>query len=142
MTALDTFNAYFDAFEETYADNQWQRIAPFFAEEMTYLTAEGTLLEGRAAAIEYLQADLDGLDRRFDDRAFDGTPDISADGDEVTMVFTVRYSKTGADDLVLSGREVATIRDGQIQNMEDHFDAGTVARFEAWMARYGELLSG
>ncbi len=142
MNALDTFQAYFDAFEDTYADDDWARIEPFFAEEMTYLNAEGSLLTGRAAAISYLQQDVNALDRRFDSRAFDGTPDIRAQGDEVTMVFTVRYKKAGVDDLVLSGREVATIRDSQIQHMEDQFDSSTIENFQAWIAQHGALLAG
>ena len=141
MSALDTFNAYFEAFEETYTDDNWDRVAPFFAPEVIYKNVEGNRLEGRAAAIEYLKTDLDALDRRFDSRAFDGTPDISLNGDDVTMVFTVRYQKEGAADLVISGREVATIRDGQIQHMKDHFDDTTLATFATWMERHGDLLA-
>ena len=141
MNALNTFKDYFEAFEETYVDDNWARIAPFFADGMTYLNAEGTPLEGRAAAVDYLEGAVNALDRRFDSRTFDGTPDITAAGDEVTLRFTVRYRKAGLDDLVISGREVATIRDGQIQHLEDRFDAATLQRFEAWMAEHGALLA-
>lgn len=140
MNALNTFNDYFEAFEETYVDDNWARIAPFFAEAMTYLNAEGTALEGRAAALDYLEGAVNALDRRFDSRTFDGTPDITAAADEVTLRFTVRYRKAGFDDLVISGQEVATIRDGQIQHMEDQFGDATLQRLEAWMAEHGALL--
>ena len=140
MTALDTFNAYFDAFEATYADDNWDRVARCFAPDMVYLNTDGTL-EGRTAAVDYLKADVTAFDRRFDSRAFDGTPDITAHGHEVTMNFTVRYAKEGAPDLVISGQEVATIRDGLIQRMEDRFDDSSLEALERWTEEYGAFLA-
>ena len=141
MNPLDTFNAYFAAFEQTYLDNDWERIAPYFAPDITYNTAGGDVAQGRAAAIDYLRNDVDSLDRRFDVREFVGEPDISNDGDQVTMVFTVRYRKAGLPDLEISGKEVATIKDGQIQQLDDLFDAGALAGFDAWMKEHGTQLA-
>lgn len=35
MNSVDTFKAYFDAFEETYLDDNWDRIAPYFSPDIT-----------------------------------------------------------------------------------------------------------
>jgi uncharacterized protein YbjT (DUF2867 family) len=139
--SLDTFRSYFEAFEATYRDDDWDRIAPYFAPDMIYNNTEGKRLEGRAAAVDYLRNDLEAMDRRFDSRAFDSEPEISGHGDQVTMRFTVRYRKAGAPDLVISGKEVATFSGGQIQQMEDVFDAATTANFESWMSEHGALLA-
>ena len=140
INAVETFRAYSDAFEETYLDNNWDRIAPYFAPDITYRNAEGEILTGRLAALDYLKASVDSLDRRFDVREFVKTPEIRGDDDKVTMIFTVRYRKEGAPDLVLSGREIATFSDNRIRQMDDEFDDCTFARFATWMEKYGALL--
>ena len=140
MKPIDTFKAYFDAFEQTYLDDDWERIAPYFAADVIYATADGTRLEGRNAVLEYLRNDVESLDRRFDSRAFVGEPDISGDDDEVTMRFTISYRKEGAPDLVISGVEAARFQDNQIQQMEDVFDEETLAAFTAWMETHGASL--
>ena len=48
MNPVDTFKAYFEAFEETYLDDNWDRIAPYFAPDMIYNNAEGETLESCA----------------------------------------------------------------------------------------------
>ena len=141
MNPVDTFNAYFAAFEQTYLDNDWERIAPYFAADIIYNTAGGDTVQGRAAVIDYLSSDVDSLDRRFDVREFVGGPNISGDGDQVTMGFTVRYRKAGVPDLEVSGKEVATIRDGQIQQLDDIVDEGAMAGFAAWMNEHGASLA-
>jgi len=86
MTPIDTFRAYFEAFEETYLDNNWDRIAPYFASDITYKNAEGETLKGRTAALEYLKTSVDSLDRRFDKPEFVGAPDISASHDTISGI--------------------------------------------------------
>ena len=140
MSTIDTFKAYFDAFEETYLDNRWDRIAPYFASDITYQNAEGETLRGRDAALDYLKASVDSLDRRFDKRGFVGAPDISASHDTITMIFTVRDQKDGAPDLLISGEEVARFSGDQIQQMDDVFDDTTLADFATWMEKHGALL--
>ena len=138
---VDIFNAYFDAFEEAYDSNNWEAIAPFFAEDMVYNTAGAETKRGRTAAIDYLKTDVESLDRRFDSRAFDGNPEITGEGNTVTMVFTVRYQLEGAPDLVITGKEVATFQDGKIRQMDDVFDDEAIAGFGAWMDEHGARLA-
>jgi hypothetical protein len=140
MTNLDQYLAYADAFETTLEDDDWARLMPFFAEDVTYRNAEGDVLRGRDAAIAYLEASVNGLDRRFDSRAFVGEPIAVAVGDEVRMTFTVRYEKTNLPALILSGTEVASFADGLIQRMDDVFDDAASEGMASWMDRHHEAL--
>ena len=137
----DIFKAYFDAFEETYEDDHWGRLADFFSEDMVYNNVEGDTLTNRQTAINYLRESVNALDRRFDARAFDGKPFIGGEGDLVTLEFTIRYQIDGAPDLVITGLQVATFRNAKIQQMDDVFDAASLEQFENWMARHSELLA-
>ena len=141
MSNIDRFKAYFDAFEETYLDDNWDRVAPYFAPDITYNNAEGQSLKGRTAALDYLKASVDSSDRRFDVREFVGEPEISADGDQVTMIFTVRYRIAGAPDLEIDGTEIATFSGDQIVQMDDVFDDASLASFATWMENHGALLA-
>jgi hypothetical protein len=141
VSTVDTFKAYFDAFEATYLDDDWNRIAPYFAPDMTYNNAEGASLQGRAAALDYLKASVDSSDRRFDVREFVGEPQISGNDNKVTMIFTVRYRIDGAPDLEISGTEIATFSGDQIVQMDDVFDDASLARFGTWMENHRALLA-
>lgn len=140
MKDITHFSAYFDAFEATMLDNNWDRIGLFFAEDMIYNTAAGEVLSGRQAAVDYLQADVDQLDRRFDSREFVGEPELVEKDGTVTMTFTVRYRKAGLPDLEITGKEVAIFNDGEIQQLDDLFSDETLMAFGVWMEKYGEAL--
>ena len=141
MSNIEIFTAYFEAFEETYKDDDWGRITPYFASDMRYNNAEGQTLTSGLAAIQYLKTAVDALDRRFNSRAFDSEPAITGDGDTVTLVFTVRYKIEGAPDLVIRGKEVATFREGKIQQMDDLFEDTSLAEFANWMEKHASLLN-
>ncbi|MEM7364430.1 MAG: nuclear transport factor 2 family protein [Pseudomonadota bacterium] len=140
MNNTEIFEAYFDAFEAAYQDDQWDRLLHFFTDDMVYNNVEGESLKGRTAAIDYLEASVNASDRKFDSRGLDDV-DIVGDGDTVTMAFTVRYQIAGAPDLVISGRETATFRDGRIEQMDDIFHDASLTQFGAWMEIHAGLLA-
>ena len=135
------FQDYFDAFEATVIDDDWQRLAPFFAAAVSYHTADGTKLLGREEVIGYLTSSVDALDRRFDSRRFLSPPQLEATEDSVTMLFTVCYQKAGLPELRLRGREIAWFKDGQIVRMEDEFELDCVVELEQWLAEHGAALA-
>tara|TARA_B110001469_G_C9502074_1_gene250652 strand:+ start:373 stop:531 length:159 start_codon:yes stop_codon:yes gene_type:complete len=47
MTNLERFQAYADAFEETYSDDNWQRLEEFFTADAVYAPGDGTEAVGR-----------------------------------------------------------------------------------------------
>ena len=42
MTNLERFQAYADAFEATYADDDWQRLEEYFTTDAVYAPGDGT----------------------------------------------------------------------------------------------------
>lgn len=116
MGIIDRYLAYADAFEESYADDDWSRIEPYFTDDAVY---EGDPdARGRAAVIAKLKGGVDAFDKRMDSR----TPDFdapSADGDTLTMTWKVTYTKSGAPDLVISGSEVAVFDGDRIRLLRE-----------------------
>jgi hypothetical protein len=137
MSILDRYRAYADAFEESYVDDDWSRIAPFFAEQAVY---EGDPdARGRDAVLAKLKNGVDGFDRRMDSR----TPDFetpSVEGDTLTMRWKVTYTKSGLPDLVISGVETAVFEGDQIALLRDSFDPEAQKTLEQWMAQHGAAL--
>ena len=139
MSILDRYRAYADAFEESYVDDDWSRVAPFFAEQAVY---EGDPdARGRDAVLAKLKNGVDSFDRRMDSR----TPDFqtpSVTGETLTMKWKVTYTKGGLPDLVISGVETAVFEGDQIALLRDTFDPEAQKALEQWMAEHGAALQG
>ena len=123
MSNLPTFGAYAAAFEESLQDDDWSRLEQYFAQDAAYLPGDGTEAIGRDAVLQALQDSVNALERKCDSRDLLGEPDVSESGDTVTLKFTIKYTKKGLPDLILSGYETAQFSDGSILKMEDVFDA-------------------
>ena len=139
MSNLAQFQAYAAAFEETYADDDWQRLEKYFTTDAVYAPGDGTEAVGRDQVLARLREGVNGLDRRFDSRALHATPP-SSEGDTVSLSWQLTLSKTGAPDLTATGVEHATYTDGAISRIEDVFDEGTAEGLGEWMATHGESL--
>ena len=139
MSILDRFQAYADAFEESYADDDWSRIEPFFTEDAVY---EGDPdVRGRDALIAHLKSGVDAFDRRMDSRSPDfQTPTVV--GDTLTMDWTMTYTKAGCPDLVISGVETAIFEGDRIRLLRDAFDPAAEKAMGQWMAEHGARLQG
>jgi hypothetical protein len=138
MGIQERFKAYADAFEESYEDDDWSRIEPYFTEDAVY---EGSPEDasGREAVIAKLRGGVDSFDRRMDSRTPDfQTPEVS--GDTLSMRWTVSYSKAGAPDLVISGVETAVFEGDRIARLRDDFDPEAQKRMEEWMAAHAASL--
>jgi len=139
MSILDRFQAYADAFEESYVDDDWSRIAPYFTEGAVY---EGEPeARGRDQVLAKLKSGVDSFDRRMDSRTplFE-TPQV--EGDTLSVRWQVTYTKSGAADLVISGVETAVFEGDRIALLRDRFDPEAQKAMEQWMAANGGLLQG
>jgi len=137
MTILDRYQAYAEAFEQSYDDDDWSRIEPFFTEGAVY---EGDPdARGRDAVLAKLKGGVDAFDRRMDSR----TPDFESptvEGDTLTMKWSVTYTKTGRPDLVISGVETAVFEGDRIALLRDTFDPEAEKAMGQWMAEHGAAL--
>lgn len=129
MSNLEAFGTYAAAFEESLQDDDWSRLEAYFAPDAVYLPGDGSEATGRGAVLQALQDSVNALERKCDSRELLGQPEVSEEGDTITLKFTIRYTRGGLPDLVLSGYETARYVDGVIQRMEDVFEdpAGLVA---------------
>ena len=140
---------YAAAFEETYTDDDWSRLTPFFPEDATYEVRGGPLackIAGREEVFAGLKKSLDGLDRRCADRKLELTdgPNIvnTDDGSEVSLGWNVIYQYKEAPKVTLPGRSVFNIADGVIVAMRDEYNDKEMGAVGAWMKEYGEGLDG
>lgn len=139
MSNLERFQAYADAFEETYADDNWQRLEEYFTADAVYAPGDGTEAKGRDEVLARLRDGVNGLDRRFDSRGLTATPP-SSEGDTVSLSWQLTLSKAGAPELRATGVEHATYTNGAISRLEDVFDEGVAEDVGGWMAAHGDLL--
>ena len=110
---MQVFMDYAAAFEQTYVDDDWSRLTPFFSEDATYEVRGGPLaceISGREAIFSGLKKSIDGLDRRSAERQIeliDG-PNVVASGagEELSAGWRVIYQFGDAPKLALPGRSV------------------------------------
>ena len=138
MGITETYLAYAEAFEESYEDDDWARIEAFFSENAVY---EGDPeAQGRTAVLAKLKGAVDGFDRKMDRRSLDfQAPEVA--GSVVTVPFVVTYSKTGAPDLVMRGKEIAVFEGNRIARLRDDFEPDTLKTLDEWMATHRGLLA-
>jgi ketosteroid isomerase-like protein len=141
MSNLEQFQAYAAAFEETYADDDWQRLEKYFTDDAVYAPGDGTEVTGRDQVLAQLRGGINGLDRRFDSRELSAAQP-SSQGDMVSLSWQLRLSKTGAPDITATGVEHAKYTDGAISRLEDVFDEGIAEGLGEWMAAHGDSLDG
>jgi len=137
MSIEDRYQAYAAAFEVSYEDDDWSRIAEFFTEDAVYEGDPDAI--GRDAVLAKLKGGVDAFDRRMDSR----TPDFetpTVDGDTLEMKWRVTYTKAGAPDLVISGTEVAIFEGDRISRLRDVFDPEAEKGLGEWMATHGAKL--
>ena len=139
MSILDRYLAYAEAFEETYVDDDWSRIAPYFTEDAIYESDD--VVRGRDTVLEKLRASVNAFDRRMDQRIPD-FEEPTAEGDTVTMRWKVTYTKRGLPDLEISGHETAEFSGDQIAALRGSFDPPALKAMGEWMAAHGAVLQG
>ncbi|MBW2396833.1 MAG: nuclear transport factor 2 family protein [Deltaproteobacteria bacterium] len=140
MSILDRYQAYADAFEQSYEDDDWSRIEAYFTEDAAY---EGGPEDarGRDAVISKLKGSVDSFDRKMDSRSPDfQTPTI--DGDTLKVKWVVTYTKAGKPDLAISGIETAVFAGDRIKLLRDDFDPEAQKAMGEWMAAHGASLGG
>jgi hypothetical protein len=137
MTIQDRFQAYADAFEESYVDDDWSRIEQYFTEDAVYEGDPDAI--GRTAVLAKLKGGVDAFDRKMDTR----TPDFqtpSVEGNTLEMIWAVTYQKAGAPDLTISGRQTAVFEGGRIARLGGGMDAEAQKAMGEWMVEHGAKL--
>ena len=146
MSLTDRFLAYAAAFEESFADDDWSRIEPYFTEDAVYETKAdppfGGVHTGRAAILTQLKQALDGFDRLFSSRKLELLEGPKETSGEVWFRWAALYALAGAPDLRIEGEERLTYDGDRIARMEDTITAGSVAQATAYMGEHAAKLGG
>ncbi len=140
MDIRDRYQAYADAFEESFVDDDWSRIEQYFTEDAVY-EGDPEDARGREAVLAKLKGGVDAFDRKMDKRSPDFQPP-TVDGNTLTMKWTVTYEKAGAPDLAISGVETAVFEGDRIVLLRDDFDPEAQKAMGEWMAEHGPKLQG
>jgi hypothetical protein len=141
MSIAQTYLEYAKAFEDTYEDNHWTRVEPYFAADAEYLPGDGRTIQGREAISSHFNESVDGLDRRFDSRILEHFGEPSVNGNQTSIPWELTLKKDGAPNLVLKGTGNATFEGNLISRLEDVFDDGVVASLQEWMGKHAQMLA-
>ena len=137
MGIPERYQAYAQAFEDSYEDDDWSRLEQYFTEDAIY---EGDPdARGRDAVLAKLKGGVDAFDRRMDSR----TPEFqtpTVEGDTLTMRWTVTYTLAACPDLVISGVETALFEGDRIKLLRDTFDPEAEKAMGEWMTAHGAAL--
>lgn len=140
MDTLQTFLAYAADFEKTFADDDWLRLTPYFAEDAVYRVESevmGCELTGPAAIFKGMKKALDGFDRRLENRTIDVTDGPNVDGDEMTVSWAVTYTHSGLESLTLRGESLARAHEGKITLLVDRYTPEMDGESRVWMRDSG-----
>lgn len=147
--AMQVFMDYAAAFEQTYVDDNWSRLTPFFSKDATYEVRGGPMaceISGREAIFSGLKKSIDGLDRRSAERKLEliDAPNVvpSGAGEELSVGWRVTYQFGDAPKLALPGRSVVKVVGGVIIELRDEYDDTQLEEVGAWMREYGGGLDG
>jgi hypothetical protein len=143
MTKIPQFLAYAAAFEQTYVDDDWRRLEPFFTEDAVYRVSglpQPCEIHGRDDIFRGIRKSLDGFDRKMSHRKIVPTsPPIEADG-RVTFEGVVRYQRADSPPIELHATLVAEFDGDRICRLHDTFNIDEAGR--NWLARYARDLDG
>jgi len=139
MNPTERFLAYATAFEQTYVDDEWTRLEPYFADEAVY-EVDGlgphVLLTGSAQIFAGIRKSLDGFDRRFSSRKIAVLDGPHVEGSQLDVSWSVTYELEGAPPYVLEGHTVARFAGDRIVYLCDRYTAEMAERGAAWLSRY------
>ncbi len=144
MSKIPQFVKYAAAFEEAVRSDDWSALAPFFSETASY-DADlpepfGGHFAGRTALLAYFKRILDGFDRRFASRELELIAGPRAEGDTVWLRGGARYTAAGRPDLSFELEETVTFDGDVIVHLADRYDAGEIARIQAYLREHGAAL--
>jgi hypothetical protein len=142
MGLADRYREYAQAFEDTYADDDWSRLAAYFTEDAVYDGGEGpdAVARGRGALLARLKSGVDAFDRRFDARKLRFLEEPKQEAGRVHARLELECTKSGAPPCVIACTETAEFEGDRIRELRDEFDSAELATMETWMSQHGAFL--
>ena len=144
MGVMETFMAYANEFEQTYADDEWQRLEKYFADDAVYEVqseAYGCRLEGPAAIFAGIKKSLDGFDRRMDTRKIEVLAPPTIEGDSLEIPWAVSYTLGDAPPIRVEASSKGTVENGRITYLADTYALDEEKKLLAWVEQHGPDLT-
>ncbi|MDP3859804.1 MAG: nuclear transport factor 2 family protein [Stagnimonas sp.] len=130
------------AFEKTYDDGNWARLEPYFSESLVYEVMNmpfHCVIRGRPAVIAGLKRSIERFDKLCRRTVGIGAV-IFQEGNNVLVHGGIRFQRGDSVPVESGLWEIATYRDGRIERLIDIYDPGDSAKYERWMAEWGDGL--
>jgi len=145
MELVERFQKYAEEFEKTYGDDDWSRIAPYFAEDAVYVVRDMPIFltdaKGRDAVLAALKGSIDGFDRRCASRSLELTTPPSVADQTVTIHWRGTYTLGGAPTLDFAGIEEAHFNEaGEIVRLVDIYEGEAIRTVGRWIEEHGDKL--
>ena len=145
MTILERFNAYVEAFEVAYENDDFTVLEPFFTENAVYETMAdppfGNRQEGRDAIFTFLKMSVASFDRRFEKREVNLLEGPEVRGNTVWIKWCANYESEGIPPLSIEGEETATFEGDRICRLEDCWPAEAGKAVLEYMEAHGGALA-
>ena len=142
MDIREIFENFAVDFERTVSDDDWSRLAPYLADDATYINVgfQQEKIRGRQAIFAYLQQDVANFDRRYDSRRLAAITEPVVDGQHLSRRWRSTYTLQGVPDLVVEGEARYRFEDGLIKEIEQELTPESTQVLEQWMKEYGSKL--
>ncbi len=130
------------AFDKTVEDDNWDRLVPFFHEDIRYFVTGAPFacdIQGRDAVFAGFKKSLDGLDRKFDKRDWRCGEIMVSPPNLIKGTIIGTYEMTGKPPLQFGVQSIWGFTDDKISLMVDLYD---ISRMDAinsldWLEEHG-----
>ena len=139
MNPVKLFIEQRNAFEKAYESDDWQRLAPFLSEEITYRVMGMPFhcaITGRQAVLNAMAKSVANFDRHCKRNIVSlSTP--RQEGNTVITHGELSYSRDNQPAIVSRLYEVAIFDGDHISELIDIYEAGCAETYSSWMAEWG-----
>jgi hypothetical protein len=140
MNLLQRFLEYAQAFEETYKDDDWQRLEPYFARDAVYRVVGSCAwdceVKGRRELLAAMRKFVNEFDRHCSRALRPGGPPLVGEN-SVRVSGTAAYRRGDSEELALGIELIAQYdADCRIIRLSDVYPPGLEARMRDWLARF------
>ncbi|MBI1817950.1 MAG: nuclear transport factor 2 family protein [Deltaproteobacteria bacterium] len=143
MNLIACFEAYARDFEQTFVDDDWSRLEPYFTEDAVYVTLDPPVRRqnGREAVLTALRRAVSSFDRRCTSRVLETTHGPAQASNQVRREWACTFTCAGAPPLRISGLERAVYDKDRISFLEEQLTAESRQLFDQWLHAHGAKLA-
>ncbi|MEO1046005.1 MAG: hypothetical protein AAFX04_11250 [Pseudomonadota bacterium] len=139
---IERWREWIAAFDQCCADDQWQRLEPFLAENVTYSVSGAAYpchLQGRQKVIDGFASSIRNFDRHFDERQWHGIGIREYPPSVITGRAVGVYRKGDLPVLSFSAKSIWQFDGDMLIAMSDMYDPAEidVQQGLAWLAEHG-----